>query len=364
MKNLLLKILKVLLGKKSASLPEPSELFTDKNLPYKILIVRQHNQLGDMLLSNSLFRSIKESLPNSFLVVIASKENLAAISSNKYIDMPILFDKSKFWNPINIIKFFSSLRKQKFDATIVPVTVSISFTSCLIARLSGAKFLIGPDSLDGKSNRYEFMFDYKIKIGKEKDTRHISEKILDIVKPFDITTTDLSEHILITEENKAFALKFFQGVKVPKVGVHIGAGKIPNRWSLKNFGEIINYLFEKYNAFVYLTIGNWEKELVDQLIPELMKEPVILKNYPISELAAIIEQSDLFISNDTGIMHLAGSTKTPLIALFGPTNPEIWGPVGENKFPIRKGSNINDIKPEDVIEKIDEVIKRNNDLFK
>lgn len=359
MKGLVIKILKSLLSRRTKPLPKNSEIFSDKNKPYKILIVRQHNQLGDMLLSNSLFRAIKESLPNSFLAVVASKENFAAISSNQFIDFPILFDKAKFWNPVNLFNFFYSLRNQKFDTAIVPVTVSISFTSCLIAQLSGAKFLIGPGSLDGKSNKYEFMFDYKIEVGQEKDSRNISEKILDIVKPFGITTTDLSEHILITEENEEFALKFFMNVKSPKVGVHIGAGKIPNRWSLNKFGEVINYLFEKYNAFVYLTIGNWEKELVDKLIPDLIKEPVVLKNYPIPVLAAIIDQSDLFISNDTGIMHVAGSTKTPLIALFGPTNPEIWGPVGENKFLIRKGSNINDIKPEDVSEKIDEVLKRN-----
>lgn len=359
MKNLLLKILKILLGKKSASLPKPSQLFTDKNLPYKILVVRQHNQLGDMLLSNSLFRSIKEHLPSSFLSVVASKENFPAIESNQFIDLPLLFDKSKVWNPSKLSKFFNYLRSQRFDFAIVPITVSISFTSCLLARLSGSKILIGPESLDGKPNKYAFMFDYRIDVGKENDSRHISEKILDIVRPFGIITSDLSEHILINEGYRKFAIDFFKNVTNLKVGVHIGAGKVQNRWHLKNFVEVIYYLFEKYNAFVYLTIGNWEREMVDKIIPELKKEPIVLKNFPIPKLAAIIELSDLFISNDTGIMHVAGSTNTPLIALFGPTNPEIWGPVGKNKFLIRKGSNINDIKVEDIIQKIDEVLKNN-----
>lgn len=359
MKNLFIKIIKILFGKKLAFPPEPSKLFTDKNFPYKILIVRQHNQLGDMLLSNSLFRSIKESLPNSFLSVIASKENFPAIESNQFIDLPLLFDKSKFWNPFNLFKFFKFLRSQGFDFAIVPVTVSISFTSCLLARLSGAKILIGPASLDGKPNKYSFMFDYEIEVGRENDFRHISEKILDIVKPFGITTSNLSEHILIAEDYRKLAIDFFKNVTKLKIGVHIGAGKVQNRWHLKHFIEIINYLFEKYNAFIYLTIGDWEKEMVDKIMPELKKEPVILKNFPIPKLAAIIDMSNLFISNDTGIMHVAGSTKTPLIALFGPTNPEIWGPMGENKFLIRKGSNINDIKVEDVIKKIDEVLKNN-----
>jgi heptosyltransferase-2 len=83
-----------------------------------------------------------------------------------------------------------------------------------------------------------------------------------------------------------------------------------------------------------------------------------LRNLEIPKLAAVIELSDLFISNDTGIMHVAGSTNTPLIALFGPTNPEIWAPVGKNKFYIKKGNDINLIEVQDVIDKINLILKQ------
>jgi Glycosyltransferase family 9 (heptosyltransferase). len=52
-------------------------------------------------------------------------------------------------------------------------------------------------------------------------------------------------------------------------------------------------------------------------------------------------------------MHVAGSTKTPLISLFGPTNPEIWAPIGKDKFYIKKGNSIDEIKTDDVIQLID-----------
>ncbi|MCM8809969.1 MAG: ADP-heptose--LPS heptosyltransferase, partial [Candidatus Omnitrophica bacterium] len=90
----------------------------------------------------------------------------------------------------------------------------------------------------------------------------------------------------------------------------------------------------------------------------LKKTPTILRNFPIPRLAAIIEFSDLFISNDTGIMHVAGATKTPLISLFGPTDPEIWAPIGENKFYIKKDDDINSIKVEDVINLINKILMK------
>mgnify|MGYP001027965931 CR=1 FL=1 len=354
MKKVFSAFLKFFLKPEDKPLPSEKELINHIGSRARILIVRQHNQLGDMLLSNSLFRAIKEKLPESFLCVIASNDNYDAITSNKYIDQVILFDKKKFWNPFSAFNFFRQLRSLKFDVAIVPVTVSISFTSCVIARLSGARFVIGPKSLDKKPNKYSFMFDYAIDVGKdENDRRHISEKIQDILKPFGIFTRDLSEHILIKDEDKKFAQDFFSRVDGKKVGIHIGAGKIPNRWSVSKFAEVINYLYDKYNSFIFLTIGYWDEELLKQILPLLKREPVVLRNYPLPKLAAIINEADLFISNDTGIMHVAGSTKTSLIALFGPTDPEIWAPTGENKFYIKKGESIENIQVDDVVELID-----------
>lgn len=360
MKEVILAILKIILKPAHKILPAENKLIDHLGNEIRFLIVRQHNQLGDMLLSNSLFRAIKKKLPNSFVCVIASRENYEAIASNKFIDEVILFDKMKMWNPISLFNFFRRLKKMNFDLAVVPVTVSISFTSCLIARLSKAKYTIGPSSLDGKPNKYTFLFDYKIDIGLgEKDERHISEKIQDILKPFGILTEDLSEHILITSEAKEDARKFFRDKSEKKVGLHIGAGKIPNRWSVHKFAEVINYLYEKYNAFIFLTIGHWDEELLNQILPLIKKEPAVLRNLPIPKLAAVIDEADLFISNDTGIMHVAGSTKTPLIALFGPTNPKIWAPVGPNKFYIKKGSSIDDIEVKDVTEIIDKILSKN-----
>ncbi len=359
MKEILAGILKFVFRQGVKNLPVEKNLIDEIGEKPKILIVRQHNQLGDMLLSNSLFRAIKEKIPGGLIYLLASKENYPAVVSNKFIHKVIILEKKKLWNPFQLLKFFLELRRQNFELAIVPVTVSISFTSCLIARLSGAKYTIGPASLDNKQNKYSFMFDYKIDVGKNsKSKRHISDKILDIVRPFGIETDDLSEHIFITEEDEKFSREYFKSVDNLKVGIHIGAGKIPNRWSIKNFAEVINYLFERYNAFIYLTIGNWDEELLKEITPFLKCKPEVLRNLPIPALAAIIEQSNLFISNDTGIMHVAGSTSTPLIALFGPTDPEIWAPPGKNKFYLKKGDDINSIKVEDVLELINNIFQK------
>ena len=76
---------------------------------------------------------------------------------------------------------------------------------------------------------------------------------------------------------------------------------------------------------------------------------------------ALISLLDLFITNDTGIMHLAAGTDIPMVSLFGPSKAYEWAPVGENKISIQSSSrNINDIKPDRVFEVCNSLLKRTN----
>ena len=118
--------------------------------PKKILVVRQHNQLGDVLSAVSLFRSLKETFPESNISLVVSPFNYPGVVKNKFLDRIYVFDKRKLFNPVyfyNLLKFL----REDYDLVIVPVLVSISFTSNLLARFSKSKIRIGAKSLNGKT---------------------------------------------------------------------------------------------------------------------------------------------------------------------------------------------------------------------
>ncbi len=118
---------------------------SDLGTPKKFLIVRQHNQLGDLLAGVSLFRALKETYPQSHLTLIVSPFNYPGLIKNKFIDRMFIFDKKKIFKADYFSEFLKILRDD-YDVAIVPVVVSISFTSNLIARLSKSKIRIGPES--------------------------------------------------------------------------------------------------------------------------------------------------------------------------------------------------------------------------
>jgi len=320
--------------------------------PKKILIVRQHNQLGDLLAGVSLFRALKETYPQCHLTLVVSPFNYPGMVKNRYLDRIYVFDKKKLFNPLYFYKTINLL-KEGYDLTIVPVVVSISFTSNLLARLSNAKTRIGARSLDGKINSSAFFFDRRVDLNwRNHPDSNVSERSLDIVRPFGINTDDYRSEISFDDTDvsaaKNFVQEFSEKDKKFLVGLHVGAGKPGNCWSLNKFASLIKRIDDNFPVNFYLTGGWAEKEELNYLSKNIDIAFGKFINKPIPQIAALISMSDLFISNDTGIMHVAGTTDTPQISIFGPTNPFNWAPIGMNKYFVRKSELIDDVSVEDV----------------
>ena len=322
--------------------------------PKKIIIIRPHNQLGDLLAGVSLLRALKETFPECHLTLVVSPFNYPGLIKNKFVDRLVVFNKLKIYNPFYSIEFYKLLREH-YDLAVVPVTVSISFTSNLLARLANAKTRIGAGSLDGKINKSSFFFDRRVSIDWRKHPdSNVSERILDIIRPFGINTKDYRSEISFDNKDIEAAEKFIWNLNLNSnnilIGFHVGAGKVPNRWSLDKYIELMTRLKENYQVKFYLTGSSSDKEEINYIKDRTGFPMGLFINHKIPEVAAVISKSDLFISNDTGIMHVAGTTGTPQISIFGPTNPFNWAPIGKNKYFIRKSELIDDVTVSDVYE--------------
>jgi len=327
----------------------------------KILLVRQHNQLGDMITIIPLFRGLTETFQGCEITLIASPQNINGIKKNPYLREVFSFDKSKLFKTGYISKLKKILRVD-YDLIIVPTTVSISFTSNLIARLANGKFRIGPASLNGEINKESCFFDMRVNLDWRR-TPDVSsyEKSLEIVKGIGVKVSNYKGVITVEAGDIRYAEDFIKqtGKKEGEllIGMHPGAGKPQNRWSADNFVELIKRVRQKYNAVIYLTGGGSDKEILDYINTKSEKPAELYYNTTIAEIAALAGKSDLFISTDTGIMHVAGATDVPLIAIFGPTSPFNWAPMREGVHFLRKSDFIDDVSVSEVFDVVEQVLR-------
>ncbi|MEP7145432.1 MAG: glycosyltransferase family 9 protein [bacterium] len=336
-----------------------------------ILIVRQHNQLGDMLCSVPLFAAIRKKFPKAHITLVASPINYEILFSdiNPYIDKVITYSKAPFKN---LIEFYKELKNHDYQIGIVPSTVSISRTSHFINYFSGAKKRVGVKSIDDKYNSVEYLLNIKSDFKWDSKKLHQVERNLDVGRQIgcDLTVSELKEvKIHLSDEEILFAKNFIEHNFPDRSGLiisfHPGAGKIANRWSKENFIALINMLYERYRCHILLTSGNIDREITDEIKACLKINCTVLENTPIRKVGAVIRLTDLYITNDTGTMHVAGGVDANVISLFGPTHGYEWAPEGANKIYIQSPTNnINDIPVEKVFDSANTLLEKTNAGYK
>jgi heptosyltransferase III len=116
------------------------------------------------------------------------------------------------------------------------------------------------------------------------------------------------------------------------LALHPGSGGERKNWALENWRELGDWLVDSMQPFTLLVvIGEADESRAQQLKESWAKRPVCFaQNLPLPQVAALLERCAVFIGHDSGISHLAAAVGTPSLLLFGPTDPEIWAPVGEN----------------------------------
>jgi ADP-heptose:LPS heptosyltransferase len=319
-----------------------------------ILVIRQHNELGDMLCAVPLLRALRDRLPGAHIALLASPVNYEVMLHNPFVDEVILYNKLKFFrSPIHFVKFYRKLRERRYDLAVVPSTVSVSFTSDAMAYLCGARYRVGAGSLNGVENIASHFFNMSVAAGWTGDVPiHQTERNLDFVHCIGIDTDDLSVVIQLTDEERKsgedFLRPYLRAAQIA-IGFHPGAGKPRNRWPAERFAHLANRLTSETGALVVITAGPMDDDSVGRMAKILESPFVLIKDKSIREVAAVIDRLSLYVTNDTGVMHVAGATSTRVLSLFGPSDPYQWAPKSQrHRFLLSRDRDMNSMTEEEV----------------
>lgn len=324
----------------------------------KIIIIVRH-QLGDMLCSLPMMFSVRKFFPGAQITLVSKRsagfseifENCSSPPVNNVIHYEHGFEK--FVDTVKLLTNFSP------DLAIVPSSVIFSSTNHLLAYYSKAQYRVGVRSKDYIPNKIGYTLNIKKDFLWDSKKVHQVNRNLDVIKQIGIEPAENFINLSLNQEQIDFSAQFyadnFSDSQKSVIGIHPGAAKEGNVWPQEKFAELMNLFNKKLNVYFYISEGPADKKYVENL------ENILKTKYPgikyskycgkLMYNAANISKTALFISNDTGIMHLASGFKIPVIGLFGPTKAYEWGPLGVNKASIQaQGGKIENIEISDVFE--------------
>lgn len=182
--------------------------------------------------------------------------------------------------------------------------------------------------------------------------RHAADHLLDTLAPLGIISREARPQLALAPAARALADEFWSAHAITPqarvVALHVGSGGAHKRWPLENFLTLTHRLALLDGVRVLLVHGRAERVIASSH-RTLLAMTIELDSPPLPLLASILARCALYIGNDSGITHLAAALGTPTIALFGPTDPNLWGPRGAHVTILRSSTpHIADLALDDV----------------
>jgi lipopolysaccharide heptosyltransferase II len=183
----------------------------------------------------------------------------------------------------------------------------------------------------------------------DRGDKHSVDRNLDLLKPLGIVNPDRKPELMLSQDDRDYAQQKFDKLdlngKYPVIGIFPGAGWRHRCWLPERFAAVGDLAADMLGATVVVFGGVGETDIVDNIAKNMKTSAVLLKgNMKLRQLAAMIEKCHLFLSNDTGPMHISVAVNTPTIGLFGPGNHIKFQPIGEGNTLIRHHVHCNPCK--------------------
>ena len=293
--------------------------------PSRFLVVSATG-IGDTLWGTPAIQALKDTFPQSYLGVLVSPLGFETLKNNPNIDEFFIFRRG-FKGIWSLPFLFGKLRKRKI------ATVFIFHSSDRV--LWPLSYFAGPSDIigiEGENKGLDFIL---TKAVPNPQTIHGIEKRLQLVQEVGASTLQRNINVFLTDQDRQIADQFLKKHGIdphsPIIGIHPGAQKPFKCWPAKNFIEVGNTLQSKVGGRVVITGDDREKDLAGEIANRVKDSVSAARRLPLRGTAALIEKMKIFITNDTGPMHLALALNIPTVALFSPTNPQICGPYGNKK---------------------------------
>jgi heptosyltransferase-2 len=285
----------------------------------KVLVV-QTSFLGDTVLTLPLFSEIKRRFPESELSVLCSPQSAELLRDYRAIDEVIVDDKrnaDKGWSGLG--RKANLLKRKGFTMAVCPHRSLRSALLLFWARI--------PHRVGFRQSTGWYLF--HVRVNRDK-SRHDVERNLSILSAFDVPIEECERRIEFPIDSRAEERveQLFRSLAIditrPVIGINPGSVWPTKRWAAESFAQLVDLLKAQTDCEVVLFGGPEDIELATQ-IQQLSQARVVslAGKTSLRELPAALGRCSVFVSNDSGPMHIAAARGVPVVAIFCATTPSL-----------------------------------------
>lgn len=273
--------------------------------------------MGDAVLMTPALAALRAGLPNAELSVVLREELADLFEDLPLVDQVIPLGGRRF----DKLSLAGSLRRSGFDAVI---NFHGGPTSAWLTAASGARLRVGRDAY-----RFSFLYNVRARPPEEVFAQsaaiHTVHAQASLVACLGIPVTDLSLRLRVPERPRKDLADRLENLHANETGfvvVQPTASFPTKQWPTERFVHLMRRLREQTSFAVVVSLPAGSS-LVDSF-PEFP----ILSGLPAGELMALMERARLYVGNDSGPMHVAAALGTPVVGIFGSSDPKRWHPWG------------------------------------
>ncbi|WP_188400360.1 lipopolysaccharide heptosyltransferase II [Sporomusa sp. GT1] len=295
---------------------------------YRNILIVKLSAIGDIIHALPVAAALKQNFPQARITWVVELPGYDLLTNNPNVDEIIIFDKPRCKTLSGFLRyapsFIRTLRQHQFDLAL---DLQGLFKSAAITYLSGTpKRLV-------YCNARELSDKVSQKVCGPNSNGHIVDRYLDVPRELgcQITKPEFTINITDKEATLAAVIAKQAGLAITNPYVVLIPGtNWPNKcWPPGHFAQLAEKLFEQDLIPVFAG-SNADRTAMDEITANMTIPPVDLTGKTsLKQLAYIIKNAKAVVAGDTGPMHLAAALKTPVIALFGPTDPKRNGPYSE-----------------------------------
>ncbi|OGS20889.1 MAG: lipopolysaccharide heptosyltransferase II [Elusimicrobia bacterium RIFOXYA2_FULL_39_19] len=333
----------------------------------KKILVRGPDWVGDFITATPVYRELKKAFPDAKITALVRNWTKGMLKNCPYADEIIEFD-SRDKSLKNNLSMVKKIKQENYDLAIL---LSGNFNAALIAWLAGIKYRAGYNY-----DKRGFLLTHCL---KETGREYRLDRAVKIIEVLGVEVKDRSTELWINNEDIKIASSLLGGFKSKFskiIGVGPGTQEKEKCLPVDKLSALIDLLVSKNNYGVVLFGSKndiWRGEKILATVKSKDKVLNLIDKTDLNGFAACLKQMDVYISGDTGGMHVAYTMGVPVAVFFGPTDPgealpvkenirHIWKNPGCSPCTLRKSHEcttlecINSIKPEEIEKLVCELI--------